>query len=112
MKINVENRKFVSERIQLDVNFPYYGWWSSKKDGIIKMYPEYYQHDKTLLRHIVVITIKMGFGINTQIYREHILVSDTNLISEDIQHYLRDYADVATEKEFNAFKFKAVEDLI
>ena len=111
MKINVENRKFVSERIQLDVNFPYYGWWSSKKDGIIKMYPEYYQHDKTLLRHIVVITIKMGFSINTEIRRDHILVSDTNLINSEIQGYLRDYADQATEQEFQKFKFLAVEDL-
>jgi hypothetical protein len=111
MKTNIENKKFVTEVVSKNITFPYYGWWSHKKEDIIKMYPEYYEHDKSVLKRIVVVKIKMGWNTDTEIRKDFISVSN-NVISSEIQIYLRDYADQATEAEFLEFRNKAIIDLI
>jgi hypothetical protein len=111
MKLNIENIKLVTDVIQMDVEFPYYGWYSNKKEEIIKIYPEYYVSDKNIIKRFVIVKIKKGWNIETSILNKFILVSN-NIVNAELSIYLRDYADLATEQEFLDFRSNAFNELI
>lgn len=110
MDVKIECIKRVSEIISKKIEFPYYGWWSHKKETIIKMYPVYDKHDTSHINSIKIIKISCGFGFDTFITTENITVSN-GVIDEEITYFLRDYADIATETQFNDFKNIALNDI-
>jgi hypothetical protein len=119
MKFNIDSRKVTSEIITQEITFPYYGWWSPRKNEIIKMYPEYYDDGSETIKSIGVITISKGWAIDTRIISKHIFVKNKTIdggiceiINDDILTFLRDYADVATEEEFLNFRLEAIKLLI
>jgi len=100
--IQIEETKFVKEIIEKDINFPYIGWWSNKKEEIIKIFYEY-DSIPNIPKHLKYIIIKNGKNINPSIVSDTISITN-GIIDGDIIHLLRDYADIATEKEFQEFR--------
>jgi hypothetical protein len=87
--IKIKTTKTVEEIISKNISFPYYGWWSNKKDSIIKMYPKFYKYDHSVIEKIIVIRITKGFGLQTKINNDYIFVSGIdNIINEEILSYL------------------------
>jgi len=115
MKIYINNKKIVEDIISKEVVFPYYAWYSEKKESIIKMYPQYYKYTSKL-QYIIIIKIIKDWNVDTQIIKDHIVVLEsdryTSIIDEKIQTYLTDYWILATEEEFLKFRQQAIEDLL
>jgi hypothetical protein len=111
MKTKIEKIKVVKEIIESEINFPYIGWWSNKKEDIIKMYYEYYEHNTKIPKHLKCIIIRNGWDINSSITSKTISVHN-GVINGDIIPILRDYADLATEEEFQEFREKTLKELI
>ena len=110
MEIKIETRESVKTIETKEMDFPYIGWWCSKKESIVKLYPEYYEHDKTLLRAIVVIVIEFGWNTPTYIKKSEI-GAHNGVVGEKLDIYVRDYYVEATEEDFNEFKNRAFEDI-
>lgn len=110
MNTKIKTTKFVEETIERDITFPYIGWWSNKKEEIIKMYYEYYDHIPDTPKHLKCIIIKNAWNINPAIISKTIIISN-GVIAGDIIAYLRDYADLASEEEFQEFRTKTIETL-
>ena len=109
MKIKIEEIKVVTEIFEKNVDFPYFGWWSNKKDEIIKIFLEY-NDDETIINGVKCVVIKNGWNINSSITSNNIHVHD-NIIDNDIDILLRDYHVIATEKEYNDFREIAINKL-
>lgn len=115
MELKVEVLESISKIIDKNIEFPYYGWWDHKKNHIIKMDIVYYDNKIPTIggkiSHINVIEINHGFGIHTSIKKDTVRVGNLDIVSNDINYYLRDYSDIATEIEYNNFKKQALKDL-
>jgi hypothetical protein len=112
MKTQIEETKFVKEIIEKDINFPFFGWWSNKKEEIIKIYYESSDYTPDIPKHLKCIIIKNGWNINPSITSKTISVSNDGIINGDIIPLLKDYANIATEQEFNEFKQTTFEALL
>jgi hypothetical protein len=111
MKTQIEETKFVKEITEKEINFPFIGWWSNKKEEIIKMFFEYYEHEASVPKHVKCIIIKNGWNTNPSIVSKTISVSN-GVINGDIIPFLIDYADIATEQEFQEFRQTTLEALL
>ncbi len=116
MELKVEVLESVVKIAHKHIEFPYYGWWDHKKDNIIKMDIVYYDNDviniiANKISHINIIEINYGFCVNTNIKKSKVRVGNLDIVNNDINHYLRDYCDMATEEEYNKFKKQALKDL-
>jgi hypothetical protein len=111
MNITLAHFEVKNSTVTREVEFPLYRWWDNKKERIIKMYPEYYEHAPELMKRIIIIKINRGWNTDAQIAKEHILVHG-NIIENEIQHYFNDYTEKATEAEFLEMRDNAIIDLI
>jgi hypothetical protein len=111
MEIILAHFEVKNTTVTREVAFPLYRWWDARKERIIKMYPEYYEHAPELMKRIIIIKIDFGWNTDARIVKEHVLVH-ANIIENSIQAYFNDYTLKATEAEFLEFRDKAIKDLI
>lgn len=104
MMIRINERKFVEQIIEKDITFPFIGWWSSKKDKIIKICYEYYDVTPKLPKQLKCIIIQNGWNFHPSIFSKIIPISNEGVVDDEIIPLLRDFSDVATEQEFQEFK--------
>ena len=102
MKIQIEDTKYEKVITEKEINFPFIGWWSNKKEEIIKIDYEYYDYNPEIPKGLKCIIVKNGWNINPSIVANTILISN-GVVNNDIIPLLRDYADIATEQEFQEF---------
>lgn len=111
MILKIDTTNVIHKTIKRDIEFPYYGWYSHKKDGIVRLTCLYDEYKPNRLVGIKCVKISHGFGLNSSITEKTISVF-CNTVHEDIVYVLRDYADIATEKEFNEFKDIVITSII
>jgi hypothetical protein len=111
MNIIVANFEVKNITVTREIEFPLYRWWDNRKERIIKMYPEYYDHDPKLMKRIIIIKIDRGWNTDARIVKEHVLVHG-NVIENGIEAYFNDYTEKATEAEFLEMRDNAIIDLI
>jgi len=112
METKIRTFEQVEKIIDKNIDFPYYGWWSYKKEEIIKI-------DLVLsicfpgrIDHLKIIKIQSGFAIKSSITSDRLTISDEGIIHGDIIYLLRDYADIATAQEYSDFRESVIDELV
>lgn len=106
MELKVKKQVFKENIETIEVTFPYFGWWDSDKDEIIRIDIEYYTYNASV-SHLKYVKICNNWGSTPSIIAG-IVRAERNIVGEDLTILLRDYADIATEEEFEKFKEDAL----
>lgn len=116
MKFQIEEKKLVSEFEEKEIEFPYFRWYSSQKQSIIKIYPEYAEFTEGILwlNCIIIddekIEKKKISKLNNDAYKDN-LNTNLNTFREELNKYLIDFDIVASEEEFNKYREEVIEKL-
>lgn len=102
MKTQIAEIQRVTVITEKDINFPYIGWLSKDKEEIIKIDCEYFNYLLDIPKHLKCVVVKNDIKYTPSITTSYTSVSN-DVINGDILPLLRDYADLATEEEFNLF---------
>lgn len=110
MKVDVKIIKRTEAIEPHEIEFPFYGWYSQRRDEIVKLDLKYFEHDKSKIEKVVILKARNGFAINPLLSQISISVSN-NVIDEEILIFLRDYATPASDEEFVRFRIQTINAL-
>ena len=101
MMIKYNKTNITYSMVDLDIKFPYYAWYNSRKDSICKLDIVYAYNKPSCIQ---AIEITSSFSFSPSIKTKKFNITPDFVVGDELDSYIKDYHVETTETEFNKFK--------